>query len=135
MSAIRFISVYKFPEHVEILFNLLKERPVHMNISHEHMPSMQQHRRFVNSRPYKRWYLILSNKNVLGSIYLTKINEIGLFLFKPFSGMETQVLKNFIAKRRGAKFLANISPKNKRYKRIFQSIGFQHIQNTYCLGA
>ena len=47
--------------HVTFLYELLAERDPVANISHREMPTFDQHRKFVDSRPYKAWYLIHSD--------------------------------------------------------------------------
>lgn len=66
-------SDYKF------LYELLKKRDPLANISHKKMPTYKEHIKFVKSRPYKVWYVIHFGKRKVGSIYLSKQNEIGLF--------------------------------------------------------
>lgn len=132
---INFVNVYRVRGRLPILYALLKERPAYMNISHKRTPTPAEHRRFVQSKPYKEWNFIQQDKRVIGSIYLSNLNEIGIFLFKAFRGkeLEREVLKKFISSRRKLRFLANVSPKNSFYKELFQSLGFRHIQNSYCL--
>ena len=66
---------------IEFLFELLKERTPTQNISHQKMPTYQEHEEFVKSKPYEKWYIIYNEMyGSVGTIYLTKNNEIGLFL-------------------------------------------------------
>ena len=44
------------------------------------MPTYHQHVLFVNSKPYAKWYKILNKKDTIGTVYLSKINEIGIHL-------------------------------------------------------
>jgi RimJ/RimL family protein N-acetyltransferase len=122
-------------ESPKILYDLLKDRPRYMNISHKRVPSFSQHCQFVRSKPYKEWFFIVMGKKNIGSIYLSLANEIGIFLFKKFQGkgLEREILKKFIFGRRKLRLLANVSLKNKFYQNLFQSLGFRHIQNSYCL--
>ena len=64
------------------LYELLKQRDPRANISHKKMPSFKQHENFIRSKPYSKWYIIQSSKNDVGSIYLSKNNEIGISLLK-----------------------------------------------------
>ena len=64
------------------LFNLLKERESFMNISHKKMPTFSEHVKFIRSKPYTKWYIIENGKKKVGSIYLSKQNEIGIFIKK-----------------------------------------------------
>ena len=61
------------------LFQLLSERKLNENISHKKMPSYLQHVEFVASKPYKKWHIIYDKNKKIGSIYISKQNEIGLF--------------------------------------------------------
>ena len=81
-SSIYLKSVTKLD--VEFLFNLLKERDPRANISHNKMPTYDEHVNFVKSKPYSKWYIIFKSEQKVGSIYLTKNNEIGIFLSKKF---------------------------------------------------
>ena len=132
---LEFISVYRVPGKDKLLYQLLKERPALMNISHQRMPGFAEHCRFVNSKPYREWYFVRRGSRIIGSVYLTQLNEIGMFLFKPFRarGFERQVLKKIIASPPKKRLLVNLSLKNEFYRKIFISLGFKHIQNTYCL--
>jgi len=115
------------------LYNLLKERNPDANISHKKMPTYSEHVKFLNSSPYDKWYVIkLKNKKV-GSIYLTRQNEIGIFLKKNMQGKNIakkslQILMKTNPKKR---YLANVSPKNKKSIQFFKNNGFKLIQYTY----
>ena len=131
---LRLVDIYKAPESFEALFRLLKSRDPRANISHRKMPSWNEHVRFVRSKPHKAWYLIKTQDGVAGGIYLSKNDEIGLFIFKHYQGKGygkkalTELMKKHTKVR---KFLANISPLNARSRRFFEGLGFRHIQNTY----
>ena len=58
------------------LYDLLKERESNVNISHKKMPTYAQHIKFIESRPYSKWYVIILNNQKIGSAYLSKQNEI-----------------------------------------------------------
>jgi len=64
------------------LYELLLERDSRANISHIKMPSYQNHVKFVMSKPYSRWYVIIHKNEKIGSAYLTKQDELGLFIKK-----------------------------------------------------
>ena len=63
---------------VLFLYDLLKTRDPEGNISHKKMPSYSEHMKFVMSRPYTNWYIVEYNKKTVGSIYLSKRDEIGI---------------------------------------------------------
>lgn len=135
MNTVKLTSVYRSQGSVETLYRLLDEREKLANISHHHMPSFDEHRRFVASRPYRAWYLIHGpGSEPLGAVYFSKNDEIGLFVFKRYrgQGIGRRALKLLMEKHKSARrFLANVSPHNLRSIKFFKQSGFRHIQNTY----
>ena len=127
-------DVYRTRGGMKTLYRLLKEREKKINISHWRMPTWAEHCRFVRSRPYKGWFILSAAKKNFGAIYLSKQNEIGLFLFKKErkkgygSVALGMLLKRFPHVKR---LLANISPVNHDSIHFFEQKGFRHIQNTY----
>ena len=117
----------------KFLYNLLKERDSNVNISHKKMPSFKQHLKFLNSKPYKKWYIIIQNQKKSGSIYLSKNNEIGIFVKKSFRGNKIgeNALKLLIEKYPKSRYLANINPKNKESIKFFKKFKFKLIQHTF----
>jgi len=115
------------------LYELLKERESTTNISHKKMPNFEQHTKFVLSKPYSKWYIINESKKDAGSIYLTKNNEIGIFILKKYQskGLGFQALALMIKKHPQSQYLANINPKNKKSIQFFKQNGFELIQHTY----
>jgi RimJ/RimL family protein N-acetyltransferase len=93
-------------EGVEFLYELMKEREPEVNISHRALPTFEEHRRFVEHRPYRFWYLIevveetrttpgqvgpASNEEGMrvtrvGYISATHANEIGIVIRKAHRG-------------------------------------------------
>jgi len=150
-----------WPQPLAFLMELLHERPKIANISHKEMPTWKQHVKFVKSRPYKEWFTIVGNCNYkrfydgnpgsngyrklygktydtilgkgehIGSIYLTKNNEIGIFIQKQYwrNGIAERAIKWMM--KRHKNILANINPLNKSSIALFEKMGFRHIQNTY----
>ena len=109
------------------------ERDSHQNISHKNMPTYNQHISFVSSRPYSKWYVILSGVNKVGSIYLTPQNEIGIFIKKSFQGKQLGniALHKLIQKNPKKRYLANVNPQNKKSMCFFKNNGFKLIQYTF----
>ena len=60
------------------LYDLLKNKDPNANISHKKMPSYDEHVEFVMSKPYTNWYIIECDKKNVGTIYLSKQDEIGI---------------------------------------------------------
>ena len=117
----------------QFLYELLAERDPRANISHIKMPTFQQHVRFVKSKPYSRWYIIKYDDQNAGSIYLTHMNEIGIFLKKEFHGKNIgkKALNLLMQLNPRERYLANVNPRNRKSIRFFKKNGFQLIQYTY----
>ena len=118
---------------VKFLFDLLKERDPRANISHKKMPTYSQHTKFIKSKPYSKWYIILKSKQKIGSIYLSKNDEIGIFLSKKFQGKNVGnfALNELMKKNPRKRFLANVNPKNKKSIAFFKNNNFKLIQYTF----
>lgn len=125
----------------EFLYELLEEREETTNISHRKMPSWEEHIEFVNSNPYRVWHIIICGNNKAGSFYITNDNEIGIFIKKAYQkqGIAKKVLKEYIGEWAHLEMnnplevnvLANINPQNEASIKLFEGLGFKHIQNTY----
>ena len=103
------------------------------NISHKKMPTYSQHVKFVMSKPYSVWYIVYHKKEKIGSFYLTKQNEIGIFIKTEFQkmGLSQKTMLLIIKKHPKKRFLANVNPKNKKSIKFLTSFGYKLIQQTY----
>ena len=134
----KLVSVYDtIKDGSEIcLYRLLGERTPEQSISHRGMPTLEEHQKFIRRKPYRSWFMIENNyAEWVGSIYLSKQNEIGIFIFKAEQGnghayWAAQQLKRIY---RGERLLANINPANTASIEFFKKFGAKHIQNTYQL--
>ena len=117
----------------EFLYELLSERKPITFISHKKMPTYEEHVKFIESKPYSKWYIIQINDNKIGSIYLTKENEIGIHFFTQYEESERfqNVIKEFFLKEPREKFVMNISPRNEQYIDLAKKLGFLLVQHTY----
>ena len=134
-------------EDAEFLFNLLKERDSRANISHKKMPTFTAHVKFIKSKPYKKWYIVLGQKKnstnkesihsftrtKVASIYLSKNDEIGIFVLKKFQGMNIGAfaLNELISRNPRNRYLANVNPTNKKSMKFFKNNNFKLIQYTF----
>jgi RimJ/RimL family protein N-acetyltransferase len=120
---------YKF------LYELLEERPSYVNISHMKMPTYEEHCNFCSNAPYLVDNIILYNKTRVGRIYLTKNNEIGIFIKKEHQtiGVGSCALRKFINECCPETVFANVAPTNKISQKFFEDCGFRLIQYTYRL--
>ncbi len=117
----------------DFLFELLKNRDQFENISHKIMPTFKNHETFVNSKPYFKWYIIYEDLKKIGSAYITNQNEIAIHFLniKNYEGFFLESLEIIIKKNLRKRFLLNISPKNKKLKKIVKKNKFKLIQHTY----
>ena len=118
---------------LQFLYNLLKQRDPIVNISHIKMPTYKEHKNFVLSKPYSKWYIIKYGKQKVGSAYITDLNEIAIHIKKVMKKkkFEKQVLKLIMEINPKSRYLANVSPKNKKLIDFFINNGFKLIQHTY----
>jgi RimJ/RimL family protein N-acetyltransferase len=131
---LKLISVYDLPfmQTCKVLYDLLTERTPEQSISHKKMPTFAEHSHFVMNQPYPEWYMI-DDGGYVGSIYLTKANEIGISVFNKFQGRGygKRAVRMLVDKHKGKRLLANINPLNERSIKFFTELGFKHIQQTY----
>lgn len=115
------------------LYQLLSERDPIVNISHRKMPTYDEHIRFIKSKPYTKWYIIYFKGKKSGSVYLSKQDEVGIFLKKEMhgKGIGSAAIMSLMEKNPRTRFLANVSPKNKKSEAFFKKNGFTLIQHTF----
>lgn len=136
----RLVDVYSDPSAKAALFECLKKRPVVHAISHRALPSFEDHCLFVDSRPYRLWYLIEDAGLYVGSAYLTEMNDIGLFLTPEHTSKAAEAIQLIlsthrplpaITSKRIESFSINVNPSNLDLIKNVESAGGQHVQNTY----
>jgi len=115
------------------LFDLLKERDSNTNISHKKMPTYNEHTKFIKSKPYSRWYIIILEKEKIGSIYLSKHDEIGIFLKKRWERNDIRLdsLKKLMKRNPRRRYLANVNPKNKKLISFWKENDFHLVSFSY----
>lgn len=115
------------------LYELLKSRNPIENISHKEMPTHKQHLNFIKSKPYKNWYIILYKKIPIGSLYLSKINEIGIHMLPKYDKtlFYTETINFIIKNNPDSRLLVNVGNMNKKMISYYKKIGFQLIQYTF----
>jgi len=120
-------------DDAEFLFDLLKQREGTVNISHKSLPDWEEHLQYVKKHDYQLWDIIWVENTRIGNIYLTKNDEIGIFIDKKlqFHGYGSKALEEFMKKNGKKRYLANINPTNYKSIQFFGKNGFTHIQNTY----
>ena len=85
------------------------------------------------SKPYSKWYIIYRATEKIGSVYITKQDEIGIhFKEKNITNkICSKVLKMIIKKNPRDRYLININPSNTKMKKFLKNEGFELIQHTY----
>jgi N-acetylneuraminate synthase len=110
-------------DQINFLYDLLRIRK--FSISHNAMPTMDQHASFVRNHPYRGWWLVhdsANTLNVIGSVYVSFDNSVGIDIDVndiSFSAeIFTQTLKKEISplapvpSKIFEDFFYNVSPKN-----------------------
>jgi len=117
----------------DFLWLLLQQRNASINISHKPGTTYHDHCEFVQSNPYPFYKIIEDNNLKIGYCYVTKLNEIGIFIDVVFQGMGygREAIKYIESIYKGQRLLANVSPRNIRSQKLFKSLGFELIQFTY----
>lgn len=141
-EALRLIEVKAEPLAATILYALLQERMPGQSISHHALPAWDEHLEFVNSHPYRKWWLCQTGERYVGALYLTQRNEIGIGILRQYQNqgygnafvrLATALYEPLPASPSECpgRWLANINPRNAPSIRMFERLGFTHIQNTY----
>lgn len=137
MKKVALCSVYAIDEAVSdmfarVLYELLVERKPDENISHKDMPTWEEHKEFIASKPYKAWYVIQSLEEkarpFVGAIYLTWSNEIGIGILDIFKRQHyASAAIHAVMEEHPEKFYyANINPDNHKSKDLFKRLGFKY---------
>lgn len=144
---IKLLPVGNDEGHITLLYKLLEERDGNINISHQDLPTMQKHRKFVASHPFRVWYMIEGSGTgmetvCIGAIYITHHNEIGIGILKQYQrqGWGGSTIRAVMEKHkplpaipgiRSGNWLANINPENEHSIKMFTRLGAELRQVTY----
>ena len=140
MSKLKLTRVNNSNEHKKELFNLLKMR--NFLISHEGKISFSTHCQFVEDHPYRQWFFIEFCNKIIGSIYISKDNSLGIDLNKEnlihLAGTLNILYKKYkplkgINSVRNKNFFINVSDKNNYLKQALKRLGYSPIQTSYQL--
>jgi len=114
------------------LYDLLSYRKPTENISHKKIPTYRLHEKFIKSKPYSKWYVIVFNNQKIGSVYLSKMNEIGIHLKdKKYEGQFGEIISIIKKKNPRLRYLVNINPNNNALRKTIKKNNFKLIQHTY----
>jgi len=138
MSNFELKSVCRKSSSVRALYELLKVRK--FSISHQKLPSFEEHEEFVKSHPYRQWWLVLENSKLIGSVYLTYDNAIGINLIEEDKRIYFGILEKIIHENkplppipsvRPKFFYVNVAPENLILKETLAKLGAKHTQCSY----
>lgn len=140
MSNIFFKQINKkvTEEDIRFLYHLLESRK--FSISHECMPTYEDHRYFVLNNPYFKWYIVSLNKISIGSIYINSDNSVSINILDRFIKYTEEVLSEFhnkfkpqdpIKSFRYKSFFFNLNPNDKFMINILEKNGYTLSQLTF----
>src|SRR5258705_12858721 len=126
MADMNLVDVYTDLDAIPFLYELLRQRDIDtVSLSHRIMPTIYGHIEFYRSKPYQWWYIILADGFRVGTVYLSKRNEIGIDIKKTCQrkGYGSWAVREMIRRLQLTTVLANINPKNTASLEMFRSIG------------
>ena len=140
-SKILFSRVIPTTEHINILFKLLNSRA--NSISHQSKTSIDEHKGFVKSHPYRIWYIVLDEKKAIGSFYVSNDNTIGINLNDSINNAMVAMIINHVKENfsplpeiksvRAKNFSINVHPDNILLRRALDILEVEIIQLTYSI--
>jgi RimJ/RimL family protein N-acetyltransferase len=148
---VKLIPISERLDAAQILWDLLAERPKEASISHKKMPTLAEHLAFIAHHDpmaktamslgpfavYQDWCFIEEAVGIVGAIYLTNRNEIGVAIFKECQGrgFARDAIALLMMKHGERNYYANVAPENVASQRLWEKLGFKLIQHTYALEA
>lgn len=135
-----FAEVNTLKEHKKTLYDLLSQRS--FSISHNSLPSYEDHCDFVENHPYRFWYLLLTANTAIGTVYLTYSNSIGLFIKDEYLQFFEEIILKIkrdhkplpgIKSIRSNYFHINVNPDNEQLIKMLNQMKFKHIQSSYAI--
>jgi len=140
MNSISFVKVTSTKKHKDDLFELYKQR--RFAISQDPYITKKEHYHFVENHPYRYWFLIYKNTNLVGSLYIHIDNSIGFNLPKINKSLLEKTLRKVYEEFkplppkksvRSKDFFININPNDIAFKKVLYSIDFECFQSSYRL--
>ncbi|MFC3122160.1 hypothetical protein [Agaribacter flavus] len=131
---------FNFDAHAHALYELLLARK-HL-ISHTNTVTLDEHLAFCTQHPYREWLVVFDNDELIGSVYLSHTNHIGINLNADtechYNAVIDYILANFKpspaqASVVPAEFVINVPPTNKALENTLISRTAHLIQKTYKL--
>ena len=142
-KAFKIEQITNSADHKKILYNLFIQRPSQNKISAKDTLTFEEHKKFVESHPYRYWFLIKIKTSYAGTVYVTHDNHIGIFLReefqKLFEDVISYIVKNFdplpaLPSSRPSGFNINVSVNDEKYLEKLAKLGISPYQLTFKLG-
>lgn len=136
--SLKFVKIIPTQNQNDELFFLLNNRKY--SISHTSTPSKKEHSDFISEHPYLAWYLIYTNKNLIGSVYLQTDNSIGIDLIEYNENEILSVFKYIknnhkplqsIKSVRRDEFFINVSSENTNFIKVLKNLDKHEIQRSF----
>ena len=123
----------------EVLYELLKARK--HTISHRNMPTYEDHASFVLNNPYRHWFLIYSEREIVGSVYVQYDNSVGISCFNPTTKNSLELLMSSlkakvkplepVASVRLGDFFFNVPVSDTNYQNCLEDLGYVRSQVSF----
>ena len=141
MINVEFSKVIPTEYQIGILYDLLVRRE--HGISNKIEPVFEDHVKFVNSNPYRAWYIVVNHSKPVGTLYISKENTVGINLDginyeKAVLEIINYVKKNYlplpeIKSVRASTFSINVPPKNLSLIKILEGLDKEILQISYAI--
>jgi hypothetical protein len=138
---IKFEQIFSNSKQVDVLFRLLNER--NHAISHTREVKFDEHKRFVETHPYRIWFLVKLNGEFIGSFYLTTENTLGINVAEKRINEVVSAIIDFvkinyeplaaISSVRSGRFAISVPPSSKKLIECLNDMGSELAQLTYYL--
>lgn len=141
LTNIVFEKILATSDQIDVLFRLLNERT--HKISHSDDVDFYEHKRFVESHPYRAWFLVKHKEDFIGSFYLTNENTLGINIVNSSVNEIIGLIVNFVKSNfeplpaipsvRNGRFTINVPPTNVELIDSLTCLGSELAQLTYFL--
>ena len=141
MINIEFSRIIPTETQTGITYDLLAQRS--HGISHGFTPVFEDHVKFVNSNPYRAWYLVMNNREAIGTFYISKENTIGINVNEINYAQTVAAIINYVKNNysplpeiksvRASIFTINVPPTNLSLIKILEKLDKEILQICYAL--
>lgn len=143
MPDVEFSKVVPTRAQIQTLYDLLSERE--HTISHEGLPAFEDHAKFVETHPYRSWYIVSKDDASLGSFYISKENTIGINLVTEINETLVEEIIRYVQAEytplppipsvRAGIFAINVPPSNTTLIEVLEGLGSKVLQISYSLNS